>query len=876
MKKTLLVFSLIIAMLLLFTAEVLAQGSLTYTGKSVRANGLYGPQNIVLTRDGTRAIMCCNDNGVSVYSRDTGTGALTQMSTFMKFDKGYYAGGTTNVLGNPYFMALSPDENHLYVACYSDTAVAVLGFNKTAGTLSLLSFNKKFTYAGADSALLSPYGIAVSPDGKNVYVAVYGKSALAVFNRNATTGALTAYESFIDNKDGVDCLGGAQGITVAPDGKNVYVSSYTESAVAQFKRDLTTGHLTFLSASLTTKDVSPWLMGLQGPRMIVVTPERGGIQFVLVEAYTGNDISVLMRDNSADGALSFLSYSGKNYSDGGFNVMRAPYRMALSADSNQVYITPTSSNNIVVFSIDYGTGDLTFAQAVRDSGTTEDRGLSGPYGVAPSPDGKNVYVCGTTEDYICVLDRNATTGMLTYMPAKNVTGYYCGDIRINVLPSNKQNLYLTSYSSTAAYGGVYAFNRNTTTGELTYLNKYVGSTVLTDPTYRSALYATDIVISPDDKYLYTTTQSYKRISVYERNLTTGALTFVQTDSGLSTYYMSSPLTIIMSPDGKHIYVGDAGNQTLSLWNRSSTDGRVTYVAKYPDSVLINQNLKSPYWGTITSDGAYLYVPAYGSHAVTVFSRNATTGALTLVQSLVDSANIAYNSLRSPAWARLSSDNNFLYVTAYASKAINVFLRSTSDGTLTLVQTLKDTINLNGVQPMALNSTGTKLFAGAQVNRSLAEFNRNVTTGQLTFVRSYLNLVDVPINGIYYPYGITITSEGHLYLTNRSTGSLLLFTIGATGISNTVNNPFDYHLYQNYPNPFNPVTTIKFTVPKAVEVTMKVYNALGQEVATILDNKLCSKGENVAIWNAGNFGSGVYFYVIKAGEYKAVKKMMLIK
>jgi 6-phosphogluconolactonase (cycloisomerase 2 family) len=571
-----------------------------------------------------------------------------------------------------------------------------------------------------------------------------------------------------------------------------------------------------------------------------------------------------------DGDLTFISYSGRNYFDQGFNVMRSPAFMLLSPDSSYLYVSALSSNNIVVFSIDYDAGALNFVQAVRDSGYTgaDNRLLTSPYHLALSPNGNHLYVCGYGEDGMAVLSRSATTGMLTYLPANNITGYYSGDMRFTAIPADKKNLYLSDCGGSS----IIAFNRNITTGELTPFAKYTYSSVPTDPTYQVTRSATDLVISPDDKNLYVSTQTYKRISVYSRDLTTGALTFVQTDSAApAPNSMATVFSLMMSPDGKHIYVGDIANMALYLFSRNAADGRVTFVAKYPDSTLINQNLKSPYFGTFNSTGAYLYVPAYGSRAVTVFSRNATDGTLTCIQSVVDTVN-----LLSPTFARLSSDNNFLYVTAYTTKAINVFSRDAVTGMLTLVQTLKDTINLNGAQPIAFNSTGTKVFVGARVNKSIAEFDRSTTTGQLTFVRSYVSLVDIPINGLYEPYGLKTTAEGHLYASNRTTGALTLFTIGATGISNPVNNPFDYHLYQNYPNPFNPVTTIKFTVPKAVEVTMKVYNALGQEVATILNNKLCSKGENVAIWNAGNFGSGVYFYVIKAGDYKAVKKMMLIK
>ncbi len=88
-------------------------------------------------------------------------------------------------------------------------------------------------------------------------------------------------------------------------------------------------------------------------------------------------------------------------------------------------------------------------------------------------------------------------------------------------------------------------------------------------------------------------------------------------------------------------------------------------------------------------------------------------------------------------------------------------------------------------------------------------------------------------------------------------------------------PVEFSLAQNYPNPFNPSTTIKFGVPKEVKVLLKVYDVLGEEVATIVNQKL-EPGYYQYEWNGTQFASGVYFYRIEAGSYVKIKKMMLIK
>ncbi len=88
-------------------------------------------------------------------------------------------------------------------------------------------------------------------------------------------------------------------------------------------------------------------------------------------------------------------------------------------------------------------------------------------------------------------------------------------------------------------------------------------------------------------------------------------------------------------------------------------------------------------------------------------------------------------------------------------------------------------------------------------------------------------------------------------------------------------PTSFWLGQNYPNPFNPNTTVEFGLPSESAVSIKVFNVLGQEVATILEDHLPAGTYKVA-WNAQPFASGTYFYRLVAGSHSEVKKLMLQK
>jgi len=88
-------------------------------------------------------------------------------------------------------------------------------------------------------------------------------------------------------------------------------------------------------------------------------------------------------------------------------------------------------------------------------------------------------------------------------------------------------------------------------------------------------------------------------------------------------------------------------------------------------------------------------------------------------------------------------------------------------------------------------------------------------------------------------------------------------------------PTEYVLEQNYPNPFNPSTKIDFSIPTDNSVQIKVYNVLGMEVATLLNEHRQAGTHNIE-FNASNLSSGIYFYKIISGKYSEIKKMILLR
>ena len=86
---------------------------------------------------------------------------------------------------------------------------------------------------------------------------------------------------------------------------------------------------------------------------------------------------------------------------------------------------------------------------------------------------------------------------------------------------------------------------------------------------------------------------------------------------------------------------------------------------------------------------------------------------------------------------------------------------------------------------------------------------------------------------------------------------------------------EYNIYQNYPNPFNPVTTISYSINKSTRITIKVYDLLGRQITTLV-NEIKSPGLYSVYFNGEHLPSGIYFYKLEAGHLSQIKKMILLK
>lgn len=286
----------------------------------------------------------------------------------------------------------------------------------------------------------APNSVAVSADGRNVYATARDGSSVATFARDGSTGALTQAtdgSGCIANAATTGCttgraLAGADVVTVSPDGRNVYVGAFLGNAVAIFARDAFTGALT-QAADASGCVVDTPLAGcatglaLAAPEGMAISPDGTS---VYVASALSNALVVFARDPST-GALTQAT-------DGSGCIVDTPLAgcttgvrlsganaVAVSPDGATVYAASLLSNSVTTFTRTPATGTL--AQQAGTSaciisvlavGCSLGRAFSAPEGLAVSGDGASVYAAAFGSDAVDVLNRDPTTGAVIQKPRR--------------------------------------------------------------------------------------------------------------------------------------------------------------------------------------------------------------------------------------------------------------------------------------------------------------------------------------------------------------------------------------------------------------------------------------------------------------------------
>ena len=184
-------------------------------------------------------------------------------------------------------------------------------------------------------------------------------------------------------------------------------------------------------------------------------------------------------------------------------------------------------------------------------------------------------------------------------------------------------------------------------------------------------------------------------------------------------------SVTLSSDGNHAYVAASFDDAVSWYERNASTGALTYGGMLKDEVNGVDGLDGAYSVTLSSDGNHAYVAASFDDAVSWYERNASTGALTYGGILKDGVN-GVDGLDGAYSVTLSSDGNHAYIASYIDDAVSWYERNASTGALTYGGMLKDGVNMDG-----LDSAYSVTLSSAGITPHLYDdswYERNATNG----------------------------------------------------------------------------------------------------------------------------------------------------
>ncbi len=360
------------------------------------------PKSLVVSPDGSNVYAA--DEGAStidVFSRNALSGMLT-LSTCVGQHTGCEKTTPEKAVERPEAIAVSPDGENVYAGSVGSNAVVEFSRNPSNGELTYMGCTGQLsgcTHTAPSEAVTGPASIAISPDGKSVYVASENASAVAEFARNTSTGALT-YDACVGEVGGctsrANVLHVVGSLAVSPDGTSVYAGA-EGGALSTFTRDTANGALTYAGCiGYLSECAKPTpQFAVNEPLSVVVSPDGANV-------YAGNFNNDVVDEFSREPATGVLTFTGceGHYAEEPAacatppaGVPEGPLQIALSPDGADLYVASEAS--VSEFSREAG-GALSYAGCTGDvpgacTTTEPEEALSFSVSLALSPNGANLY-----------------------------------------------------------------------------------------------------------------------------------------------------------------------------------------------------------------------------------------------------------------------------------------------------------------------------------------------------------------------------------------------------------------------------------------------------------------------------------------------------
>ncbi len=676
---------------------------------------------------------------------------------------------------------LSADGKTLYAAGTGDNSVVVFSRNVSNGSLTFLERHSSgvFGVVGIEGVK----SLAISDDGAHLYATGPLTNSMAVFSIDQTDGRLTFSQNLQDSVAGVSGLISASDVAVSVDGKHVYVTSNTANSVSVFLRNPNSSSIGFgqLSYIATYTSGIDGVAGITGATALTLSKANDG-DFVYVLGSADQSVAVFARDIGT-GELSFVEFKQNGTSNvEGLNLAQD---LAISADGLSLYVAGFDENALVQFDRDSVNGTLAFVNALNDGealaqpGESID-GLSGASGLFISDDDSHVYVAAADDNALSGFNRN-TTGDIAFQqvlidgqggvsPGTEVTYTI---VVSNAGPSNVEKATITdvfppefeeiSYECFPLNGAMCA--AGTQIGNVDIVADLpVGASVEIKATGMIKSGVTGVLVntasvasSTNPSFAITDPDMSNNTATDDDTLLSPAVDLMVTKSnGLTEVVPGTPVTYTIVVSNNAMLAGN--NQPADISNVLVTDivpegiSNVTWSCDaFPQPGLLDDNDGDAMVNSfvnyndidfhndmlINQSGTHAYVTgsASGISVVLVYERNQRTGELLEVQRLSNGVN-GVGGLSGAQGLALSADQKHLYVASEVDDSIVTFAIDSTTAQLTFVSVLTDGLSgvngIGGAKDVALSIDGRHVYVAGKLDNAIAIFDRNSLTGNLSY------------------------------------------------------------------------------------------------------------------------------------------------
>ena len=710
---------------------------------------------------------------------------------------------------------------------YWDSSTATVGVLPAAGSTSLswVGMLRKNSYIGGQNLTVSfkdsftdasgPYTSALNNVSITIYPSPTPSHTFASFNTGTITGGGSAYTKSLD-------------VSSLPTSEYLFVRVTADYAPGTSPHDgySSTMKMMLSNGSTTTYwDSSTATVG--------VLPAAGSTSL----AWVG-----MLRKNSYIGGQN-LTVSFKD----SFTDASGPYTSALNNVSITIYPSPTPSHTFASFN----TGTIT------GGGSAYTKSLD----VSSLPTSEYLFV-RVTADYApgtSPHDGYSSTMKMMLSNGSTTTYWDSSTATVGVLPA--------AGSTSLSWVGM--LRKNSYIGGQNLTISFKDSFTDASGPYTSALNNVSITIYPATSIMYAISGNTGLANVTLSYTDGVAKTAISASDGSYNISIPSNWTGVITPS-KTDYSFTPNNYSYSNITSDQPNKDYTAILNAPtanNASNVTQSSFSANWTLIASATNYFLDVATDTLFTNIIAgyNNLNVGNVSTytVNSNISPNTGYYYRVRANNISGSSGNSNVMEVTSL----VPVELASFS------VQALLNKIKLNWNTATEVNNFGFEIERAVQSETKIKNVQhlQMIDWKKIGFVKGagtsnspkdYSFIDENPVGGNNFQYRLKqIDNDG---------------TYKYSEILNVKILPSQFDLSQNYPNPFNPTTTINYEVAVPVNVTLKIYNMLGEEVATLINNQFREAGQYNVNFNASKLASGAYVYRLTAGNFVQTKKMILTK